>query len=115
MRMLSEMGLTPSQQAEIEQADPELVDEWLMAVGNAGASLKSPTGFFLVGVRSGVRPSTLTDDRVRLARVRMRNVRHELPTEAEAMEEIFGKGGILYGREDPAIRSELVAIWSERG
>lgn len=115
MRLLSEMGLTPSQQREIEESDPGLVEAWLDAVGNAGSSLKSPTGFFLTGVRSGVSPHALTDDRVRLARVRIRNLRHELVSEADAIEEIFGKGGLLYGRDDPALRSDIAAIWSERG
>jgi hypothetical protein len=115
MRLLSEMGLTPSQQMEIEHADQALVDAWLVAVGNAGSSLKSPTGFFLAGVRSGVSPTALTDDRVRLARVRVRNLRHEMPTEDEAMADIFGQGGLLYGRDDPMLRSELTQIWRERG
>jgi hypothetical protein len=111
--VLDEFGLTPAQQMEVANSDQDLVTAWLSATA-AARGLKSPVGFFLAGLRSGAMPAAGNDDRIRLARIRMRNLRHCFPTEAEALAEVFGAGGLLHDRDDPNLKAEMSAIWSER-
>jgi len=114
MTLLAELGLTPAQIHEVEETDDDLVTMWLAATASA-RGLKSPAGYFLAGIRSGQSPTNDADARVRLARIRLRNLAHLFPTEDEALEEIFGQRGPLQHRAgDQVLRSEFAAIWHER-
>jgi hypothetical protein len=112
---LSNLGLTPGQLAEVEDAGSELVAAWLRAT-EARHGLKSPTGWFLAGVRSGELPDAPSDsdraNRIRLAELRIRDLWHELPSEAELLEEVFNRQGLLYAYDSPELRELMVSYWT---
>lgn len=106
--------LLPAQRDEIAGYDPELVQAWVDFT-DSKPDLHTPVGFFLTGVRSKRMPNdTVYDDTLRLARIRMINLRHCFPTAEQALEEVFGEGGLLRHRETPELRAEFTALWEKR-
>jgi len=113
---LGDLGLTSAQAAEVELADKALVADWLEACGRR-SGLRSPAGWFLSGVRSGNRPDALPDEAgkaqaLRLAERRIANLGHQLPSEAELVEELFGKRALLEPwAGDESLRARMVDVW----
>ena len=113
---LADLSLTSAQAAEVELADKALVSSWLDACGRR-AGLRSPAGWFLSGVRSGNRPDSVPDESgkaqaIRLAERRIANLGHALPSEAELVEELFGKRAPLEPwADDEALRARMVETW----
>lgn len=96
---LRDLGLTSAQAAEVALAEERLVRDWLEACGRR-EGLRSPAGWFLAGVRSGSSPDGGPDEAgkalaTRLAERRIVNLGHELPSEAELVEELFGRRALL--------------------
>jgi len=116
---LGDLGLTSAQAAEVELADKALVRKWLDACGRR-SGLRSPAGWFLSGVRSGNSPDSLPDgackaQAVRLAERRIANLGHQLPSEAELIEELFGKRGLLEPwAGDDALRARMIDVWKRQ-
>jgi hypothetical protein len=116
---LGDLALTPAQLAEVRAVDNQLVREWLDACGRR-AGLRSPAGWFLSGVRSGNRPDSVPDEAgkaqaVRLAERRIANLGHRLPSEAELLEEIFGKRALLEAwAHDVELRARMVETWKRQ-
>jgi len=99
---LAELGLTPSQLAEIEDLEPVLVEAWLSALSSAHG-LRSPVGWFLAGVRSGIIPGAVTDNARIQAERYIRKVGYLHQTEDEIRDE-------LASRRWP-VDDRLVEIW----
>jgi len=116
---LADLALTSAQAAEVELADKALVADWLEACGRR-KGLRSPAGWFLAGVRSGNRPDSLPDESgktqaIRLAERRIANLGHQLPSESELIEEIFGKRALLEPwAGDEALRARMVETWKHQ-
>jgi hypothetical protein len=113
---LSDLALTPAQLAEVRAVDNRLVREWLDACA-LRSGLRSPAGWFLSGVRSGNRPDSLPDESgkaqaIRLAERRIANLGHVLPSEAELLEELFGKRALLEPwAHDHELRARMLELW----
>jgi hypothetical protein len=112
---LDDLHLTPSQLAELNRLDAELVSAWLAATGAAG-KLERPAGYFLTGVRSGNMPANLDDavkrKQIHLAETYIRNAGCFLPTEAEFLDELFGYHGRLKAwAGDELLRRRMVDCW----
>jgi hypothetical protein len=79
--------------------------------------LRSPAGWFLSGVRSGNSPDGGLDESgkaqaIRLAERRIANLGHALPSEAEFVEEIFGRRSLLEPwAADPELVVRMVGTW----
>jgi hypothetical protein len=116
---LADLALTSAQAAEVELADKALVADWLEACGRR-KGLRSPAGWFLSGVRSGNRPDALPDEvgkaqAIRLAERRIVNLGHVLPSEAELLEELFGRRSLLEPwAGDEALRARMVDTWKRQ-
>ena len=112
---LEELGLTPLQLREVEDSGSDLVQAWLGALG-ASHGLRSPTGWFLAGVRSGNKPDVGQDARklesLRLAERYLSSVACALPTEAELLDEVFGaRGRLRPWASDGELRARIVETW----
>ena len=116
---LADLALTSAQLAEVRAVDNRLVREWLDAAA-ARSGLRSPAGWFLSGVRSGNRPDSLPDSSgkaqaTRLAERRIANLGHVLPSEAELLEELFGKRALLEPwAHDDELRARMLDTWKRQ-
>jgi hypothetical protein len=114
---VEDLGLTPSQLAEVRDADKAQVGAWLEALAST-PGLRSPAGWFLAGVRSGNRPNTFSDgvraQAVHNAERFMINAGRDLPSEAEVLDELFGRHGVLRHWQDAELTARMVALWHEQ-
>jgi hypothetical protein len=113
---LHELGLTPTQLAELRDADQALVTAWLEATSKLAGELKRPAGYLLAGVRSGEPPAAQVDRerelQVHLAERFIVNAGWLLPTEAELVDELFGRHGKLRAwAGDELLVSRMVDTW----
>jgi len=114
MMMLSELGLTPKQQAEVEQLDPILVEEWLEEVDRPG--VPNRTAWFLTGVRTGQHPTERADPirarKIRTAHAWIRNV-GAIVSESEMIEELFDgtNAQLARWRSDEELREQMSEAW----
>ena len=115
MLSLYDLGLTHLQMSEVSSANPELVDAWLHAAG--APKIKSPTGYFLSGLRSGVMPVSQDIDArraaVRLAELWITNAGLYVPTEHEVLSELFERSGshLHPWYDDEDLRAQMVDVW----
>ena len=116
MLQISDLGLTLFQLAEVHDCDQRLVEEWLAAASSSG--IRSPTGFFLTGLRSGKPPSEGGggDDRVHAVRRAERwivNAGCLLDREQAVLDELFDdRNGLLrVYHEDEELRRRMVSLW----
>jgi hypothetical protein len=113
---LDQLGLTPIQMGEVRSADPALVAAWLAAASLP--EIKSPAGFFLVGLRSGLSPAVVADAtrarKIRTASAWIRNV-GAIVSEDEMAEELFdGRGAQLARwRDDDGLREAMRVLWRQ--
>ena len=113
---LHELGLTPTQLAELRDADQTLVTAWLEATGKLAGELKRPAGYLLAGVRSGELPAAQVDRerelQIHLAERFITNAGWLLPTEAELIDELFGRHGKLRAwAGDELLVARMVDAW----
>jgi len=122
MLELEDLGLMSFQLAEIEQEADDLVSAWLRAASEPG--VRSPSGFFLAGVRSGAMPlghGTAPSTEERRAQKVLRAERwvsqvgifFDRPSEIEA--ELFdGPNSMLRDlRDDETLRKRMVKLWAQ--
>ena len=111
---IDELGLTPIQVNEVRSADQNLVVAWLAAASAPG--VKSPTGLFLAGIRSGQTPGVVADSvrarKVRTARAWIRNV-GAIVSESEMIEELFDgtNAQLARWRSDGELREQMSEAW----
>ena len=113
---LHTLGLTPAQLAELRDADQALVTAWLEATGKLAGELKRPAGYLLAGVRSGELPAAQVDRerelQIHLAERFIANAGWGLPTEAELVDELFGRHGKLRAwAGDELLVARMVDAW----
>ena len=113
---LHTLGLTPAQLAELGDADQALVTAWLEETRKLAGELKRPAGYLLAGVRSGELPSAQVDRerelQVHLAENFLRTAGWGLPTEAELVDERFGRHGKLKAwAGDELLVARMVDAW----
>ncbi len=118
MTFLSELGLTPTQHNEIEQADPELVQQWLNAL-NTSSGINNRTAWFLAGIRSGRNPDQPHDatkaKAIEHAERYIRNAGLYLPTPAELLDELFGPHGDLKAwATDQELQQRMLTLWRDQ-
>lgn len=117
---LADLGLTPTQQAEADQADPQLVTAWLEATA-ANTAVKNRAAWFLAGIRTRRPPQDTTDTgkarQVQLAEIYIDNAGLYLPTEDEILAELFsghkekGTYDLKPWTDDQPLRDRLAARW----
>lgn len=113
---ISELGLTPTQLAELDNLDDGYVQAWLEAL-TVAKGIKNPTGWFLAGIRSGRHPAdpptdTTRDKQALLAETWIRNAGLYLPTEAELLDALFGPHGRLKAwASDDVLRTRMENLW----
>lgn len=117
MTALAELGLTPTQYAEVEAHDPEHIDAWLHALDQLPRTVKSPTGWFLAGIRTGGRPGDSTDaertKQVHLAERYLANAGIYEPSEEAILDALFGDHGRLkQWAHDQQIRTHFAELWA---
>ena len=117
MLEVRDLGLTLFQMNEVENADPALVDAWLEAA--AAPEIRSPTGFFLKGLRTGSPPQGTSNERVHIVQAAehwMARVGALYDREESALAELFDRGGMLqHFVDDPSLVERMRLIWvSER-
>jgi len=111
---IDELGLTPAQLAELQACDASLVEAWLTAAA-AAHGLRSPTGWFLSGVRSGNMPQS-EPDRLRSLRVRQAErfvaaAGYVFESEDELVDYLFSRGGWLEPwAGDELLQARLLAL-----
>lgn len=92
MSTLDSLALTPKQQAELASVEAGLLEAWLSAL-DSSPDVRSPVGFVLAGVRSGVAPAAADDARARSATLRaertVRNLGATIADEAELIAILF--------------------------
>lgn len=115
MTTIAELGLTPTQMAELEQHDQGYVTAWLEALDST-PQVKNRTGWFLAGIRSNRHPGQ--DDnqekarQIHLATVYIDNAGLYLPTEAEVIDHFQGPHGRLrQWADDQRLSDRLVELW----
>ena len=114
---LSELGLTPTQHAEIETHHPAYVQAWLNALEQTH-DIKTPAAWFLAAIRSGRLPGehTHTDQAkaVHLAEQWITNAGHYEPSEASLIAALFDKGGRLHPwKHDQQLRNRITTYWQQ--
>jgi hypothetical protein len=114
---LTDLGLTPTQLHELEQQDQTLVEEWLEALAHQHG-LRTPTGWFLAGVRSGVSPQAQHDQRrdkaIALAEKRVRNLAYAIWHEHELQAELFDRQGLLHAwAGDQLLEQRMLRLWRD--
>jgi hypothetical protein len=113
---IEDLGLTPIQMREVEEADSELVRAWLVAA--AGRGIKFPTGLFLNGIRTGVLPAAAADGTkmrlIRIAETWIRNV-GALVTEEELLAWLYDdRGQLRRYADDDELRGRMLALWRQQ-
>jgi len=111
---IDELGLTPIQVNEVRNADQNLVVAWLAAASAPG--VKSPTGLFLAGIRSGQTPGVVADaTRARKTRTAMAWIRNvgAIVSESEMIEELFDgtNAQLARWRSDEELREQMNEAW----
>jgi hypothetical protein len=114
---LEDFDFSEDQLAELRGYPEELVKAWIKA--STHPSVKSPAGFVLTGVRSGVMPFGQGGDEskrataVRLAERWITNAGMFCPSPAEVESELFDgpASPLRYYREDGALRERMVTLW----
>lgn len=113
MLEIRDLGLTLFQMNEVDETDPALVDAWLAAA--AAPEIRSPTGFFLKGLRTGQPPQGTSNERVHVvlqAERWMKTVGIFYVTEGQACGELFDRGGLLaHYPEDDELRGRMAHLW----
>jgi len=114
MLEISDLGLTPRQFAEVEDADQTLVQEWLERVSRNDVT--NPAAWFLTGLRSGEHPEEQHDRerarRTHLAENWMANVGLLLDREGAVVDDLFGRNGLLYAYAgDEKLQRRMVLLW----
>jgi len=115
MRELSSLGLTIRQNQEVLEADPLLVAAWLDAIDDP--MIENPTAWFLVGVRSGLFPVQLADQRRAKAIHRAErwtiNAGCFMPDEQNYLSELFdGPAGMLrHYRDEEPLRERMAQLY----
>lgn len=93
MTTLADIQFTPTQLAELDRVDPDLIQEWL-AVLTTTPNVRSPAGWLLAAIRTGKPPGAAVDVRQRLATQRAEhligNQGANWHNEHEAVAELFG-------------------------
>ena len=112
---LDELELTPNQRDEVNDADPALVAQWLEALSTK-SGIKSPTGWFLKGLRSGKPPGYTRDaSQARATDLAERETRNALlycPDEADYLSAIFDHSGRLHAQaDDRELRERMAQLW----
>lgn len=116
---LTDLQLTPGQTLELETHAPEYIDAWLEATEAQGNTLKSPTGWFLAGIRSGRDPGDPSAKRdatrekaIELAERETRNALLYCPTRTDYLDAVFGQHGRLKAwADDQPLQQRLVDLW----
>jgi hypothetical protein len=115
MLEISDLGLTLFQLNEVNEADAALVDAWLEAAG--APEIRSPTGFFLKGLRTGAPPSGEGGERVQLvlrAERWIERVGMLYDQEDAVLGELFDRNGILRDHaEDVQLQRRMLDLWRE--
>jgi hypothetical protein len=103
------------QTEEMLAADPLLVSAWLDRVSDP--DVENPASWFLTGVRSGIFPHQLADQRraqaIHLAERWIVNAGLFVPDETNVLDELFdGQSAPLrhYAHEEP-LREKLLSLW----
>jgi|SRR5882672_9962365 len=113
---IGDLGLTLNQTLEVSTLDSLLVAAWLAQVDDP--HIVNPAAWFLTGVRSGVFPNQLSDQRrsraVHLAERYIENAGLFIAGEDELLRELFGNVGLLRAYdEDELLRQRMVSLWRE--
>lgn len=113
---ISDLGLTPRQYTEVQEADPQLVEVWLEAVSRDGVS--NPAAWFLTGLRSGAGPEQRYDSErgrlIHLAERWIENVGLLYDREDDVVDELFGDRGLLrHYAGDAQLQTRLTALWRQ--
>jgi len=114
MKEIGDLGLTLKQTLEVSTYDPLLVQAWLEQVDDP--DIPNPTAWFLVGVRSGVMPTELSDRRrekaIHLAERWITLTGIFVDREAEVDRELFGPGGLLHHyKDEDVLRHRMLTLW----
>lgn len=114
MLSLTDLGLSPYQLSEVEALDETLVASWLKAAAEPG--VKSPTGFFLTGVRSGkLAFGASENDRSRSVHLAERWMMNcgILDHLEGAMSEVFDQqhSRLRIWRDDQELRDRFESLW----
>lgn len=115
MTKLSELDLTIGQLHDIQDADPEIVQQWLDAL-DTKTGLKNPAGWFYAGIKTGRPPGQKTDaaraKAVHLAETYIRNASLYNPDEASILDDLFGPFGRLkQWADDETLRDRMADLW----
>ena len=110
---IPDLGLTRFQINEVSEADPVVVAAWLMAASEP--EIRSPTGFFLTGLRSGTLPSDDRPERahvVLLAERWIERVGLLYDREEDVLDELFNQRGLLRQHNgDMQLQARLMGLW----
>jgi hypothetical protein len=115
MTLLADLGLTPTQHAEVAQHDPDYVQAWLDQLEAAKA--KTPVAWFLSGIRSGRLPGEPNTDaekakQVRLAETYVRNAGLYESSADYLLDGLFGERGRLRPwADDQVLRQRIADLW----
>lgn len=115
MLQISDLGLTPRQYSEVQEADESLVEVWLEAVSAPGVS--NPTAWFLTGLRTGQPPqhASSSSERAHVVGIAERWVSRVgifYVSEDTVLAELFDRNGILrHHADDEALRERMAALW----
>jgi len=115
MLEIGDLGLTPRQYAEVQDADPQLVEEWLVKVSEPGVS--NPAAWFLTGLRSGESPEARHDSEraraIHLAENWVIRVGMLYDREQEILDALFVRGGKLHAYAgDVKLQKRMITLWA---
>lgn len=116
---LLDLGLSSFQLQEMENLEPTLVTAWLEAASKP--SVRSPTGFFLTGVRTGQPPRDAgggEGDRTRAVHLAERWIEFAgllCDSEEAILDELFeaNQGRLRPWRNDLELRARMVHYWQQ--
>lgn len=103
------------QMQEVAAADVALVEAWLHAAG--APKIKTPTGYFLTGLRSGEMPLAQNIDArrsaVKLAELWIVNAGLYVPTAEEVLDELFERNSsrLHAWYDDEDLRAQMLDVW----
>jgi hypothetical protein len=114
MLEIRDLELTPLQVRDIEDSDPALVASWLAAASEP--EIRSPTGYFLAGMRSGEPPwgpNREHAQNLRLAERWVENVGLLYDQEEAVLDELFGRNGLLrHHAGDVQLQKRMLLLWA---
>jgi hypothetical protein len=114
MLELADLGLTMFQILEVEEADPAVVDAWLARASDP--EIRSPTGFFLKGLRTGKPPDDRLPERARIITVAehwVERVGCLYDRESDMLGELFDQGLLRHLADDVELQKRMVTIWAK--